>query len=292
LIRSMTSFVSRPIKSDKFKGRLSLKTLNHRYFDWFFHGPEWPELEMELRSLVQEYIYRGRVEVSLELVTTGAAGWEVVIEEGLVQKIGEICEQLEKNLGQKISLDADIFFKIPQLITIKRKELDPQTRAWLKDIFQQALEKVIEQREKEGRKLAASLRRSAARLKKSLKLIKKYVSQEEASWREKLQLKLRDILGPEPVNEKRLEEEVAYLLIKGDIKEEIDRIEAHLTSLEEILASENREPRGRQIDFLAQELLREVSTLAAKSLSLDVVKESLRMKTEIEAIRQQSQNIE
>jgi len=292
LIRSMTSFVSRSIKSDKLKGRLSLKTLNHRYFDWIFHGPEWPELELELRSLVQEYIYRGRVEVSLELATTEAAGWEVMLEEGLVQKIGEICQQLEKNLGQKLSLNAEIFFKIPQLITIKRKELDPQTRALLKDIFQQALNKAIEQREKEGRKLAASLRRSAARLGKSLKLIKKDVIREEAVWREKLRLKLKGILGSEPVNEKRLEEEVAYLLIKGDIKEEIDRIEAHLTSLEEILASENQEPKGRQIDFLAQELLREVSTLAAKSLSLDVVKESLRMKAEIEAIRQQSQNIE
>lgn len=292
MIRSMTSFVSRSIKSDKLKGRLSLKTLNHRYFDWIFHGPEWPELELELRSLVQEYIYRGRVEVSLELATTEAAGWEVMLEEGLVQKIGEICQQLEKNLGQKLSLNAEIFFKIPQLITIKRKELDPQTRALLKDIFQQALNKAIEQREKEGRKLAASLRRSAARLGKSLKLIKKDVIREEAVWREKLRLKLKGILGSEPVNEKRLEEEVAYLLIKGDIKEEIDRIEAHLTSLEEILASENQEPKGRQIDFLAQELLREVSTLAAKSLSLDVVKESLRMKAEIEAIRQQSQNIE
>jgi len=292
LIRSMTSFVSRSIKSDKLKGRLSLKTLNHRYFDWIFHGPEWPELELELRSLVQEYIYRGRVEVSLELATTEAAGWEVMIEEGLVQKMGEIFQQLEKNLGQKLSLNAEIFFKIPQLITIKRKELDPQTRALLKDIFQQALEKAIEQREKEGRKLTASLRRSAARLGKSLKLIKKDVIREEAIWREKLRFKLKSILGPEPVNEKRLEEEVAYLLIKGDIKEEIDRIEAHLTSLEEILASENKEPKGRQIDFLAQELLREVSTLAAKSLSLDVVKESLRMKAEIEAIRQQSQNIE
>ena len=292
MIRSMTSFVSRSIKSDKLKGRLNLKTLNHRYFDWNFHGPEWPELELELRSLVQEYIHRGRVEVSLELATTEAADWEVMIEEGLVQKMGEICQQLEKNLGQKLSLNAEIFFKIPQLITIKRKELDPQTRAWLKDIFQQVLEKAIEQREREGRKLAASLRRSAARLEKSLKWIKKYVSQEEASWREKLRLKLKSILGPEPVNEKRLEEEVAYLLIKGDIKEEIERIEAHLTSLKEILASEDQEPKGRQIDFLAQELLREVSTLAAKSLSLDVVKESLRMKAEIEAIRQQSQNIE
>lgn len=288
----MTSFASATIRTDKLKGKLSLKTLNHRYFDWFFHGPDWGELEIELRSLAQSFIYRGRVEVSLELSATEAAGWEVRIEEGLAQRIGQMSRKLEKSLGQKLSLNADTFFKIPQLVTIKRKELDAQTKALLKAIFRQTLERAIEQREKEGRKLAASLRSYLARLEKSIKLINKYVSQEEANWREKLRAKLKGILGLEQINEKRLEEELAYLLIKGDIREEISRIKAHLTSLREILANEGQEPKGRQIDFLAQELLREVSTLASKSLSLEVIKESLKMKTEIEAIRQQSQNIE
>lgn len=288
----MTSFASATIRTDKLKGKLSLKTLNHRYFDWFFHGPDWGELEIELRSLAQSFIHRGRVEVSLELSATEAAGWEVRIEEGLAQRIGQMSRKLEKSLGQKLSLNADTFFKIPQLVTIKRKELDAQTKALLKAIFRQTLERAIEQREKEGRKLAASLRSYLARLEKSIKLINKYVSQEEANWREKLRAKLKGILGLEQINEKRLEEELAYLLIKGDIREEISRIKAHLTSLREILANEGQEPKGRQIDFLAQELLREVSTLASKSLSLEVIKESLKMKTEIEAIRQQSQNIE
>lgn len=292
MIRSMTSFASATIRTDKLKGKLSLKTLNHRYFDWFFHGPDWGELEIELRSLAQSFIHRGRVEVSLELSATEAAGWEVRIEEGLAQRIGQMSRKLEKSLGQKLSLNADTFFKIPQLVTIKRRELDAQTKALLKAIFRQTLERAIEQREKEGRKLAASLRSYLARLEKSIKLINKYVSQEEANWREKLRAKLKGILGLEQINEKRLEEELAYLLIKGDIREEISRIKAHLTSLREILANEGQEPKGRQIDFLAQELLREVSTLASKSLSLEVIKESLKMKTEIEAIRQQSQNIE
>lgn len=292
MIRSMTSFASATIRTDKLKGKLSLKTLNHRYFDWFYHGPDWGELEIELRSLAQSFIHRGRVEVSLELSATEAAGWEVRIEEGLAQRIGQLSRKLEKSLGQKLSLDADTFFNIPQLVTIKRRELDAQTKALLKTIFRQTLERAIEQREKEGRKLAASLRSYLARLEKSIKLINKYVSQEEANWREKLRAKLKGILGLEQINEKRLEEELVYLLIKGDIREEISRIKAHLTSLREILANEGQEPKGRQIDFLAQELLREVSTLASKSLSFEVIKESLKMKTEIEAIRQQSQNIE
>lgn len=292
MIRSMTSFASATIRTNKLKGKLSLKTLNHRYFDWFFHGPDWGELEIELRSLAQDYIQRGRVEVSMELATTEVAGWEVRIEEGLAQKIGQISRKLEKNIGQKLFLNADTFFKIPQLVTIKRKELDAQTKAFLKIIFRQTLEKAVAQREKEGRKLAAALRVYLARLEKSIKLINKYAGQEEANWREKLRAKLKGILGLEQINDKRLEEEVAYLLIKGDIREEISRIEAHLASLRDILASESQEPKGRQIDFLAQELLREVSTLASKSLSLEIIKESLKMKTEIEAIRQQSQNIE
>ncbi len=292
MIRSMTSFASATIRTNKLKGKLSLKTLNHRYFDWFFHGPDWGELEIELRSLAQSYIYRGRVEVSFELMATEASGWEVKIESGLVQKIGEISRKLEKSLGQKLVFSGDTFFKIPHLVTIKRKELDSQTKEFLKSIFLRTLEKAIEQREREGRKLAATIRTYLGHLEKSVKIIKKYTSQEKTNWREKLRVKLKGIVGADQINEKRLEEEVAYLLIKGDIREEIARIEAHLSSLREILASESQESKGRQIDFLAQELLREVSTLASKSLSLEIIKESIKMKSEIEAIRQQSQNIE
>lgn len=288
----MTGFASTSIKTDRFKGKLAIKTLNHRYFDWLYSGPEWADLEIEMRRMTQNYIHRGRVEVSLEIFATEDSAWEVRIENGLAQKIGQISRKLSKALGQNLSLSAETFFRIPQLITIKRKDLDAQGRAFLKNIFQQTLKKVIYQREKEGRKLAQAIKRSLARLKKSLNLIHRLVTQEEQNWRQKIQSKLEMLVGSDQINEKRLEEEIAYLLIKSDIKEEIARIEAHLNSLTELLESRQPEPKGRQIDFLAQELLREATTLASKSINLNIIKESLKMKSEIEAIRQQGQNIE
>ncbi|MCX7975414.1 MAG: YicC family protein [Candidatus Aminicenantes bacterium] len=292
MIRSMTGFASTLIRTDQFKGKLSIKTLNHRYFDWFFHGPDWGDLEIEMRRLAQNYINRGRVEVSLEIISMQDSGWEVRIEEGLAQKIGQISRKLAKTLGQNLSLSPDTFFRIPQLITIKRKELTARNRAFLKNLFQQTLEKVIAQREKEGRKLANALRKSLTRIEKSLKEVRRLAAQEEQNWRERLQSRIKTVLASDQINEKRFEEELAYLLIKSDLKEEITRLEAHINSLKEIISSGEPEPKGRQIDFLAQELLREASTLASKSFCLPIIKESLKMKTEIEAIRQQGQNIE
>lgn len=292
MTRSMSGYASASFKSRKLTGKLSIKTLNHRYFEWLYHGPDWGDLELELRSLAQAKINRGRVEVWLELASRDSSDWEVALEEGLAQKLFQAADKWEKTFQRPFSLSAETLFKIPQLVVIKRKDIDYKTRGLIKKAFTQALKRVMAQREKEGRKLASAIRASLLRLEQSLERIKRIYHQEKVSWRTRIETKMKEILSQQPLDERRLEEEVAYLLVRGDVQEEISRLEAHLVSLRKILSPADEAPKGREVDFLAQELWREVSTLSSKSLSLKMVREGLKMKSEIEAIRQQAQNIE
>jgi len=292
LTRSMSGYASASFKTRKLTGKLSIKTLNHRYFDWLYRGPDWGDLELELRSLAQAKINRGRVEVWLELASRDSSDWEVALEEGLAHQLVHTADKLEKAFQRPFPLSADTLFKIPQLVVIKRKDIDINTRGLIKKAFIQALKRVIAQREEEGRKLASVIRASLLRLEQSLERIKRIHQQEKANWQTRIEIKMKEILSHKPLDERRLEEEVAYLLVRGDVQEEISRVEAHLISLRKILSQPDEAPKGREVDFLAQELLREVSTLSSKSLSLKMVQEGLKMKSEIESIRQQGQNIE
>jgi len=288
----MSGYASASFKTRKLTGKLSIKTLNHRYFDWLYRGPDWGDLELELRSLAQAKINRGRVEVWLELASRDSSDWEVALEEGLAHQLVHTADKLEKAFQRPFPLSADTLFKIPQLVVIKRKDIDINTRGLIKKAFIQALKRVIAQREEEGRKLASVIRASLLRLEQSLERIKRIHQQEKANWQTRIEIKMKEILSHKPLDERRLEEEVAYLLVRGDVQEEISRVEAHLISLRKILSQPAEAPKGREVDFLAQELLREVSTLSSKSLSLKMVQEGLKMKSEIESIRQQGQNIE
>lgn len=292
MTRSMTGFASTAVKGNKFKGRLSLRTYNHRYFDWVYNGPEWGNLELELRSLAQRWINRGRVEVSLDLSTVDPHDWEVEFEEGLLRRLGGKIRGLEAKLGQPIPLTADIIFRHPRLISIRRRQPTTEEKQLIIDIFIRTLEKVVRERQREGRKLGMEIRRSISRMKRSLAQIKQSQEKQILSWRQQLPARVGEILRRTPLDQKRLEEEVAYILLRSDIKEEIVRIETHLDSLEEIITSKSAESKGRQIDFLAQELWREISTLTSKSSDLRAVQEGLKMKVEVEIIRQQCQNIE
>ncbi len=292
MTRSMSGYASASFKTRKLTGKLSIKTLNHRYFDWLYRGPDWGDLELELRSLAQAKINRGRVEVWLELASRDSSDWEVALEEGLAHQLVHTADKLEKAFQRPFPLSADTLFKIPQLVVIKRKDIDINTRGLIKKAFIQALKRVIAQREEEGRKLASVIRASLLRLEQSLERIKRIHQQEKANWQTRIEIKMKEILSHKPLDERRLEEEVAYLLVRGDVQEEISRVEAHLISLRKILSQPAEAPKGREVDFLAQELLREVSTLSSKSLSLKMVQEGLKMKSEIESIRQQGQNIE
>ncbi|MGB9835573.1 MAG: YicC/YloC family endoribonuclease [Candidatus Saccharicenans sp.] len=291
MIRSMTGFAEENFKSQKLRLKIFIKTLNHRFFDWVYKGDNLGELENLLRANTQKKIIRGRVEVLLELDFLSPERWEFKINRPLLKKMVQELTLLAREVNLPLSLTVEQLLRVPQLVTISQKELTREEKDFILNAFDRTLDKIIRQREKEGKEISRQLLRHLDRIRKSLEVIENIFKKQPRQLEEKLKKKLMD-LNHNSYSEERLSEEVAYLMQKFDVVEEINRLKSHLASFYEMIQSGVSEPVGKKLDFLAQELSREANTLNAKAQDLGIIKHCLLVKNEIESIRQQVQNLE
>ncbi|MBC7361565.1 MAG: YicC family protein [Candidatus Aminicenantes bacterium] len=291
MIRSMTGFAEKNFSSSSLRVKIFIKSLNHRFFDWVYKGTSIGELENQLRAACQKKILRGRVEILLELDYLSPESWEFSINRPLLKKIVAELRNLSGDVGLPFSLTLDQLLRVPQLVNINQKELSQEERRFILASFEKTLGEIVKQREKEGREISRQLTRHLNRIKKSLAVIENIFQKQPKQLEEKLKKKLKD-LNHNSLSEERLSEEVAYLMQKFDLIEEINRLKSHLAGFYELIRPEVNEPVGKKLDFLAQELSREANTLNAKAQDLGIIKHCLLIKNEIESIRQQVQNLE
>lgn len=291
MIRSMTGFAEKDFASPSLRVRIFIKSLNHRFFDWVYKGSSIGDLENHLRAACQKRILRGRVEILLELDYLSPECWEFSVNRPLMKQIVTELRNLSGDVGLPFSLSLDQLLRVPQLVTINQKELSREERSFVLSSFEGTLEEIIRQREREGKEITRQLTRHLNRIKKSLTIVENLFEKQPKNFKERLKKKLRN-LNHNNLSEERLSEEVAYLMQKFDLIEEISRLKSHLASFYELFRPEVNEPVGKKLDFLAQELSREANTLNAKAQDLGIIKHSLLIKNEIESIRQQVQNLE
>jgi len=291
MIRSMTGFAEKNFISSTLKVKLFIKTLNHRFFDWVYKGEAVGSLENQLRAACQNKIIRGRVEVLLEFDFLSPEGWVFSVNRPLLEKIASEMKQLSKKINLPFSLSLEQLLRVPQLVTVHQKELSREEKNFILTAFDQTLEAIVSQREKEGREIGRKLNQHLSRIKKSLSEIEKIFRRQPDDLMLKLKKRLKE-LNHNNLSEERLSEEVAYLMQKFDLAEEINRLKSHLMSFYELIRPEINEPVGKKLDFLAQELSREANTLNSKAQDLGIIKHCLLIKNEIESIRQQVQNLE
>lgn len=292
MIRGMTGFAEKNAAMESLRLKISIRTLNHRFFDWSLKGTPLGEIEPSLRSVCQKHIRRGRVEVYIDAVSLDPASWEFAINEGLLEKIFSALDALSRKTGRRLEFPADSLFRIPQLVELARKKLSPNEARFLERSFERALDQVDRLRRIEGRETARVLRLHIRKIRGAVRRIEQRFRGQPAIIREKLKLRVRDLNHGSSLTEERLAEEAAYLTQRYDLAEEIARLKAHLDTLERLLTPRVREPVGKQMDFLAQELHREANTLNSKSQDIHITEESLAIKNEVESIRQHVQNIE
>ena len=292
MILGMTGFAERNFASPKLRLKISIKTLNHRFFDWSYKGVPLGEMESRLRALCLKRIRRGRVEVFLELSLLSPESWNFTINEGLLEKIMASLDRVSRRTGRRLEISLDSLFRVPQLVEVNRKALGPREAAFLERSFSRTLDDVLELRRREGRETARQLRVHIASIRRFVSRIEEQFRRQPALLREKLKKRLRDLNGGSQVSEGKLAEEASFLAQRYDLAEEIGRLKTHLVSFEALVSPKVGEPVGRQLDFLAQELNREANTLASKSQDIRITRESLGIKNELESIRQHVQNIE
>jgi len=292
MILGMTGFAEKTFTSPGLRLKISVKTLNHRFFDWSYKGAPLGETENRLRAICQKRLRRGRIEVYLDLTPLGAESWDFSLNEGLLEKILTSLAPVTRRTGLRVDISLDSLFRIPQLVEVGRRALGPKETAFIERSFARTLDDVVVLRRREGLETARQLRIHLAAVRRFVARAEAEFKRQPARLKARLKKRLADLNPGGAVSEGKLAEEASFLAQRYDLAEEIGRLKTHLDSFDAFLSPKVGEPVGRQLDFLAQELNREANTLASKSQDIRITRESLAIKNELESIRQHVQNIE
>jgi uncharacterized protein (TIGR00255 family) len=288
MISSMTGYGKGEAQGHGWNISLSLKTLNHKYLDVNLVAFEEHELlELQARALVRESFARGRVEVRLALKREGEI--DLTYDPATATRYYKFLKDLSESLGIKEPVTLDHLLRLEGVI--EREKIEDEI---LWPVVHQALQAAIAQaramRAREGEHLAAELRKHLSDLMQELAQVEAHASTIKLAYKERLTERIRELLDGTDVDPERLETEVAIFADRADITEEVARLKIHLQAAEEAL--EKPEPAGQVLDFLAQEMGREVNTMGAKAKNGNIARSIIAMKATIEKFREQVRNVE
>jgi len=292
LIQSMTGFAEKRFDANTLTAKFSIRTLNHRFLDWNYRGPQIGELEDRFRSVCQRKLNRGRIETFLDLSFLGHSNWGFHINEDLLSMILSSFEQISSRMNKSLNISLESMLNIPHVFELKRKDFSEEERAFLEESFEKTLDEVLKTRRREGKEIGKEIRSRIRNIKLVLDRIEKLAKKQPIFIREKLRQRLEELNHDTSLSKEKLAEEAAYYAQKYDLSEEVMRSQCHMRFISELLSPKIEEPVGKKLDFLAQELYREANTINSKSQDIEIIRGILTVKGEIESIRQQVQNIE
>lgn len=290
-IHSMTGYGRAEASTDVGDLVIEVRSVNHRSLDLNVRGPrEFGLVEPRIRAAVREKLYRGRVDVFANLKHRGPERVRLKVDMELARKYRDAALALAEELDVPGDITVDFLVRLPDVLYQEEEALDADSLwAELSPLLDRALDRVVAMRREEGDSLARDVRRRLRTLRSAARSIARRCKTAAQAHREVLESRLQDLLGDVSLDSVRLEQEVALLVEKSDISEELARVESHLKQFRAEL-SEGKTV-GRQLDFLCQEMIREVNTMGSKAADIEISRCVLLMKGEIEKIREQVQNL-
>lgn len=295
MIKSMTGFGQGSFESESGRITVDIKTVNNRFLDIHLKMPtEMAALENGLRKRVQSVLKRGRADILVTLVQTAEIAFEINMP--LVKGYIHALQHIQKELAlENSTIDLNVLLaKLPGAIQASTDltNVDERWAAGLMSALDQALNALVVMRSNEGEELANELHRRLDIIANNLPPIIANTSQLAPLYQERLQKRMQEMLRTTgaTIDEARLAQEVAYLAERSDIAEEIARLKSHIIQFRELLNA--GEEAGKKFDFLLQEMNREANTILSKSGELSIAKLALEIKSEIEKLREQVQNVE
>ncbi|MBP3465156.1 MAG: YicC family protein [Angelakisella sp.] len=292
MIRSMTGYGR---GQQLLHGRsitVEIRSINHRYFEFSCRTPRGCAfLEDRLKRTLQQAISRGKVEVSLTLQTVESRGGAVAVDHALAGQYLTALRALAAEYGLTDDLTLSTVARLPDLFTVCRGEEDEEELAAdVLSVLQEALDRFVAMREAEGERLRADVLSRLLTLEEHLAFVEERSPQTVAEYRARLTAKLNELLGGAVADEARILTEAAIVADRLAVDEETVRLHSHIAQLRGIL--DCAEPVGRKLDFLVQEMNRETNTIGSKCSDTAIAGHVVEMKSEIEKIREQIQNIE
>ena len=292
MIKSMTGYGRARKLLNNRDITVEIKAVNHRYFEMYARIPRtYMQLEDKIRTNLQQKIVRGKTDVIVNIDDTQSDIRGVKLNENLFEAYYNALKDISQKYNLSLDSSASVALRFPDVLTQTRDETDIE-EIWtdVRQVLDEALQDFLHQREAEGARLAQDISGKCAQIENAVKEIEDRIPQIEADYMQKLRARIEELLGDTKIDEQRLLTEVAIMADKLAVDEELVRLRSHTHSLKEMF--KNGIAEGKKMDFYIQEMNREINTTTSKIGDIDITKTAIEVKSIIEKIREQVQNIE
>lgn len=295
-MRSMTGFGRGVDQSEWWSFTVSVRCVNHRFLDFSLRCREaFRPWENELRRAAEEELSRGRIEVTVDAERRSGSEGAMALDDDVLGRLEELLDTLEDRRGRPVTVTLGDVFRVPGLVaqeTAREEEVDDADRKALLAAFVKAVDGVLRMRREEGQAIQASLGKALEQLEAALTAIESRREEWVEELSSRLEAKLQRLLEDRGVvvESSRYVQEAALLTERSDITEELERWAGHLAAVRRTV--EEPGPHGKKLDFLAQEILREINTVGSKARDLTIAERVVEAKLASEALREQIQNVE
>ncbi len=292
MIRSMTGYGRAQAVVDGLDITVEVKSVNHRYFEFSARTPRgYSFVEEKLKSYAQSRVSRGKIDMYVTIVAVDNPACEVVLNEALAQSYVDAIRKISEITGVKDEVSNVAVSRFQDIFTVRRAVADEEKVCEnILTVAGEAMDRFIEMREAEGAKMRADVEGRVETIKAHVSTIEERSPQTVSEYMQKLRTKISDLLGGAAVDEQRLITEVAIYADKVAVAEETVRLRSHFDQLAQMMESD--EAIGRKLDFLVQEMNREINTIGSKAQDAALAHIVVEVKAELEKIREQIQNIE
>ncbi len=290
MIKSMTGY-GRGEKYGEISWTVEMRSVNHRYLEVYVKLPKpWLSLEERIKNYIKGKISRGRIDVFVNICCDNMPV-EIKIDKATINNYYNSLIEIKRDVGFEGPVSLSLLSIMPDLFTVEEK-LPQEEDIWfsLKPAIVEAVENLIDMRKAEGKNLWEDILSRIEIVGDRVEMIKKHAESLLDDYRQKLLKHIQDIADDVSLDEERLEAEVILYTEKSNITEEIVRLQSHISQFKSI--AEIEDSVGKKMDFIAQEMFREVNTIGSKSSQYSITREVIEIKSELEKIREQIQNVE
>ena len=271
---------------------VEIRSVNHRYYEYSSRIPRtYSYIDEKLKTMLKNGISRGKVEISVSINSIEGKDTEIAVNKGVAEGYVDALRGVASELGLTDDLSLSKLMKLPDIFTVQ-KTPDDEEQVWsdVSEVAKEALDRFVVMRATEGAKLRTDVLEKAAFILSLVSKVEEQSPKTVEAYRKRLYQKLSEILENKDIDQQRILTEAAVFAEKIAVDEETVRLRSHIDQLHEML--DCGEAVGRKLDFIVQEMNREVNTIGSKAQDLSITKLVVDMKAEIEKIREQIQNIE
>lgn len=292
MVKSMTGFGRYELTRDSRKLTIEMKSVNHKYLDVNIKMPRiFSMFEGDMRNVLKKYAVRGKIDIFVTYEDMSGKDSNLKFNINLAKEYLKYFREMEEELGLKNDITVSSLSRYPEVLTMEDVQIDEE-EIWklLEETLCGACEMFVESRIREGDHLKQDISDKLENMMQAVEFIEIRSPQVLEEYRQKLEDKMHEILEDSQIDDARIASEVIIFADKMCVDEEVVRLKSHVLGMQEELLKGDRQ--GRKMDFLAQEMNREANTILSKANHLEVTNKAIELKTEIEKIREQIQNIE